>query len=64
MPSLFRFLTILAVLGALGWGLVYGLAFGVRPTPREIVVPVELPAEALVPPTPAPEPPSASKPAS
>lgn len=66
MPSLFRFLTILALLGALGWGAVYGLAVGVKPTPREIIVPVDLPADALAPPaaTPTPTPASTAKPAS
>jgi hypothetical protein len=46
MPSLFRFLTILAVIGAIGWAILYALAVGVSPTPREIFVPVPIPEQA------------------
>lgn len=40
MPSLFRFLTIVAVLGAVGYGAIFGLANFVDPTPREMTVTV------------------------
>jgi hypothetical protein len=40
MPSLFRFLTIVAVLGAIGYGVIFGLANFVDPTPREMTVTV------------------------
>ena len=42
MPSLLRFLTILAVLGGLGFGAVYALATFVKPATREMVTPVPL----------------------
>ncbi|MDR6303540.1 hypothetical protein GGQ85_001230 [Nitrobacter vulgaris] len=38
MPSLFRFLTIVAALGAIGYGVIFGLANFVDPTPREMAV--------------------------
>ena len=38
MPSLFRFLIIVATLGAAVYGGVYALAHFVQPTPREITV--------------------------
>ena len=40
MPSLFRFLTIVAALGAIGYGVIFWLANFVDPTPREITVTV------------------------
>jgi hypothetical protein len=42
MPSLLRFLTILAVLGGIGYGVVYALATFVKPATREMVTPVPL----------------------
>jgi len=38
MPSLIRFLTVLCVAGALGFGAVYALATFVTPRTREMVV--------------------------
>jgi hypothetical protein len=38
MPSLLRFLTVIAVLGALIYGGLYSLAHFVEPKPREITV--------------------------
>jgi hypothetical protein len=38
MPSLFRFLTVIAVLGAVIYGGLYSLAHFVEPKPREISV--------------------------
>lgn len=38
MPSLFRFLTLLAVLGGLAWGAIFALANFVDPKPREMSV--------------------------
>jgi hypothetical protein len=38
MPSLFRFLLVVGVLGGLAYGGVYSLARFVEPQPREIVV--------------------------
>jgi hypothetical protein len=40
MPSLFRFLTIIAVLAALVYVGLYALAHFVQPKPREITVSV------------------------
>lgn len=40
MPSLFRLLIVLGILGGLGYGAVYMLAHVVEPHPREIIVPV------------------------
>jgi bacteriorhodopsin len=40
MPSLFRFLIFVGVLGALGYGAVFALANFVQSKPREIVVTV------------------------
>ncbi|ABA03661.1 conserved hypothetical protein [Nitrobacter winogradskyi Nb-255] len=40
MPSLFRFLTIVAALGAIAYGVILGLANFVEPTPREMTVTV------------------------
>jgi hypothetical protein len=38
MPSLFRFLTVVAALGAIGYGVIFALANFVNPTPREMTV--------------------------
>jgi hypothetical protein len=38
MPFLLRFLTIIAVLGAAGYGGLFALATMVEPTPREMSV--------------------------
>ena len=40
MPSLFRFLTVVAVLGGLIYGGMFALANWFDPKPREISVPV------------------------
>ncbi|HZS63758.1 MAG TPA: histidine kinase [Xanthobacteraceae bacterium] len=36
MPSLFRFLVIIGILGGLVYGAIFSLARFVKPTPREI----------------------------
>ncbi len=41
MPSLFRFLTILCVLGAIGYGAIFALAHFVEPKPRDITITVQ-----------------------
>jgi hypothetical protein len=38
MPSLFRFLTVLAVIGGVAYGVIFALANFVNPKPREITV--------------------------
>jgi hypothetical protein len=38
MPSLFRFLVVVGVLGGLVYGGLYALAHFVKPKPREITV--------------------------
>jgi hypothetical protein len=38
MPSLFRFLTILAVIGGIIYGAIFTLANFVNPKPREMTV--------------------------
>jgi len=38
MPSLFRFLTVIAILSAAIYGGLYSLAHFVQPKPREITV--------------------------
>jgi len=38
MPSLFRLLTVIAILGAMVYGGLYALAHFVQPKPREITV--------------------------
>ena len=38
MPSLFRFLTILAVIIGIGYGVIFALANFVTPKPREMTV--------------------------
>jgi hypothetical protein len=40
MPSLLRLLTVLAVIFALGYGVIFALATFVSPKPREISVTV------------------------
>lgn len=40
MPSLFRFLTVVAVIGGLIYGGIFALANLVNPKPREITVSV------------------------
>ncbi|MDB5656259.1 MAG: histidine kinase [Tardiphaga sp.] len=41
MPSLFRFLTIVAVIAGLVYGAVFALANWVNPTPREMTVTIQ-----------------------
>ena len=41
MPSLFRFLTIVALIGGLVYGLVFALANFVNPSPREMTVTIQ-----------------------
>ena len=38
MPSLFRFLTVVAVICGIGYGIVFALANFVHPKPREMTV--------------------------
>jgi hypothetical protein len=38
MPSLFRFLAVVAILGGLTYGVIFVLATWVDPKPREITV--------------------------
>ena len=38
MPSLFRFLTVVAVLGGIVYGVIFALANFVSPKPREMTV--------------------------
>ena len=38
MPSLFRFLTVVAVICGIVYGVVYALANFVNPKPRQIIV--------------------------
>lgn len=38
MPSLFRFLAVVAVIVAVVYGVIYSLANFVKPTPREMTV--------------------------
>ncbi|MXQ11305.1 histidine kinase [Microvirga makkahensis] len=40
MPTLFRFLLVVAILAGLGFAAMYALATLVNPEPREITVPV------------------------
>ncbi|MBI3701192.1 MAG: histidine kinase [Afipia sp.] len=40
MPSLFRFLTVVAIIGGLIYGGIYALANFVNPKPREMTVSV------------------------
>ena len=41
MPSLLRFLTVVAVIGGIGYGALYALANFVKPTPREMTVTIQ-----------------------
>ena len=41
MPSLFRFLTIVAVIGGIVYGVVFALANFVNPSPREMTVTIQ-----------------------
>jgi hypothetical protein len=38
MPSLFRFLTVVAIIAGLAYGAIYALANFVNPKPREMTV--------------------------
>ena len=38
MPSLFRFLTVIAVIGGIIYGTIYALANFVNPKPREMTI--------------------------
>lgn len=38
MPSLFRFLTIVAIIGGIGYGVLFALANFVDPKPREMSI--------------------------
>ncbi len=38
MPSLFRFLTVLAIIAGIVYGIIFALANFVNPKPREITV--------------------------
>ncbi|MGO4572250.1 histidine kinase [Microvirga sp. 2TAF3] len=40
MPTLFRFLVVVAILAGLGFAVVFALATLVEPQPREITVPI------------------------
>ncbi|MEW6766490.1 MAG: histidine kinase [Pseudomonadota bacterium] len=40
MPSLFRFLTVVAIIGGIVYGGIYALANFVNPKPREMTVSV------------------------
>ncbi|MBN9071057.1 MAG: histidine kinase [Rhizobiales bacterium] len=42
MPTVFRFVTILAVAAALVYAAMLALAFLVKPVPREMTVPVSI----------------------
>ena len=39
MPSLFRFLTVVAVIGGIVYGVIFALANFVNPKPREMTSP-------------------------
>jgi hypothetical protein len=41
MPSLFRFLTVVAVIGGIVYGVVFALANLVNPKPREMTVTIQ-----------------------
>jgi len=47
MPSLFRFLVLIAVLAGIGYGSMVALAVLVEPTPREMTV--RIPSERMNP---------------
>ena len=38
MPSLFRFLTVVGIIGGIGYGVIFALANFVNPKPREMTV--------------------------
>lgn len=38
MPTLFRFLSVIAVIGAIAYGAIFALANFVNPKPREMTV--------------------------
>jgi len=40
MPSLFRFLTVIAIIAGLGYAAIFALAHFVEPKPRDITVTV------------------------
>jgi len=40
MPSLFRFLLVVGIIGGLGYGVIFVLATFVSPSPREMTVTV------------------------
>lgn len=42
MPTLFRFLLVVAVLAGLGFGAMLALAYLIHPDPREITVPIPI----------------------
>ena len=46
MPSLFRFLTVVAVIGGLIYGVIFALANFVTPKPREMSV--SIPADRIL----------------
>ena len=41
MPSLFRFLTVVALIGGIVYGVVFALATFVNPSPREMTVTIQ-----------------------
>jgi hypothetical protein len=41
MPSLFRFLTVVAVIAGVAYGLVFALANFVNPKPREMTINIQ-----------------------
>lgn len=41
MPSLLRFLTVVAVIGGIGYGALFALANFVTPKPREMTVTIQ-----------------------
>jgi hypothetical protein len=40
MPSLFRFLTVVAIIAGIAYGAIFALANFVNPKPREMTVPI------------------------
>ena len=41
MPSLLRFLTVIAVLGGVGYGAIWALANMVEPKPRDMTITIQ-----------------------
>jgi hypothetical protein len=41
MPSLFRFLTVVALIGGIGYGAIFALANFVNPKPREMTFTIQ-----------------------